>query len=670
MFDNDDTLIKESENPASMLLMGIIKSQPKESKEGRLPVVEFESEHEHEQLSGNSLEHFMTEHESVIRKNDQLESANVPVLSVSENADLWRDEGRDSVKAKRMNWLEKIFAKPSIGIEINPRMIRAVKVKSWGRKQEIVQLEEIVLDESKRGDVLIVAQHVKQILRKLKTHNIPITSIIGGSDVNLRLLRMPKVSKKEIHEALLWKNKKELHFFNDAPTILHYVILDEDQTPNANEFYVLVIAVKEELIKNNLEIMQKAKLLPSKLTIRPIAQWNFMKNIPDKGINSLVIDIGFENSHLTFFRNNTLQFARELPVGGNHFTKALMQTIFVEDASYLLSWDEAEVIKKDIGLPVDHVNGKTPQGIPYSEIAVMMRPVAEKLASEIRMSLDYYKENFKVDTYDNVYFTGNSIRLKQLKPFLETAMGQPIRPLHLFEAVTLPSTMNDENGSALSMDTIGAALSKGSDLNFLPPQEKTELKFRNVYSKTFSGLLILLSILGGSLLFLNKKHSDTEHILAILNTSLSYVQYENREYERLQSEKNTLNVIATKISEETRVDSSALGILKWVSSITPEEILIEQLSWGHGYNEIELRRSATNQVMKANGSAANHSSEAVKELQIKGVVYKDAFYADIHLLNFMTAIEKTPFFHEVQLKEKKRDVGDASLFFELIAKKK
>lgn len=670
MFNDDYTAKESSDNPASVLLMDIIKAPSKESNRKVELKDPPESGFSVKEAPDGFLEQFITEHESVIRDKGLLDPSFPADSSASETTEIPGMESCQMVQAKRLSWWEKWFAKSSIGIEINSRMIRAAKIRTWGRKQEIVQLEEIVLDESKKGDTFAIAMHIQNILRQLKSSHIPVTSIIGGSDVNLRLLRMPKVSKKEIHDALLWKNKKELHFFNDAPTILHYVILDEDQTPNANEFYVLVIAVKEDLIKHSLEIMEQAKTLPSKMTIRPIAQWNFMRNIPGKGINSLVIDMGFENSHLTFFRNDTLQFAREIPVGGNHFTAALMQTIFVDDRSYILSWDEAESVKKDIGLPVEPVNGKTPQGIPYSEIAVMMRPVAEKLASEIRMSLDYYKENFKVDTYDNIYFTGNSVRLKRLKTFLESSIGQPMRPLFLTEAIALPADFDSEKAGELSMDTIGAALSKGSDLNFLPPQAKTELRFRNLYSKAISGMLILLSVLGGSVLFLDKKYNDLEDILTISNSSLTRVRNENREYDQLQNEMKDLHAIRTKIEEETGMDSSMLNIVKWISGITPEQIALDQLSWGNAYNEMELRRMGTNQTMKANNAANSKSSDDVKELRIKGEVFTDVFYADIHLLNFITTMEKNPFFKEVQLKEKQRRDGETSLQFELIAKKK
>ncbi|MBL7995240.1 pilus assembly protein PilM, partial [bacterium] len=577
MFDDEINGNDEKANPSSMLLMDAITSTPKESSRPRGIAEQRETADVNEKVADVSLENFISGHESEIHENIQKELSHVPLSPDIENPEFSVHDFDQNPTAAGLRWWERIVGSLSIGIEINARVVRAAKIRTFGKKQEIVQVEEISLNENEKGNVPALAHRVKQVIEKLRARNIPITSIIGGSDVNIRLLRMPKVSKKEIHEALLWKNKKELHFFNDAPTVLHYVILDEDQSPNANEFYVLVIAVREELIKNNLEIMMQAGVIPQRMTIRPIAQWNFMKCIPDKGMHSMVIDIGFESTHLSFFRDNTLQFAREISVGGNHFTSVLMQTIFVDDTSYVLSWEEAEELKKEIGLPADPAIGMTSQGIPHSEIAVMMRPVAEKLASEIRMSLDYYKENFKVETYDNVYFSGKSIRLKRLGTFLQASIGQTMRPFRPSEHIAIPTGIDAPEASILSLDTVGAALSTGSDLNFLPPNAKTELRFRNLFSKAVSSLLVLFAIAGGSILFLNKKSGDLNVLLTDVTGSLKRVQSEHNEFVSLQNEIKTLIAGQSRIVGETAVDSSSIAILKWISEITPDEIAIERL---------------------------------------------------------------------------------------------
>jgi Tfp pilus assembly protein PilN len=244
-----------------------------------------------------------------------------------------------------------------------------------------------------------------------------------------------------------------------------------------------------------------------------------------------------------------------------------------------------------------------------------------------------------------------------------------MQPLFLTEGVAF-SASGPEGIHSLPMDTIGAALSKGSDLNFLPPAAKKELGYRNAFSKAISGLIILLGIFGSTLLIMNKKNSDTQHILSAFKESLARVRYENREYEQLLNERNALNAVQARIQEETIQDSSTLSILKWVSSITPDEIILEQLSWGEGYNEIELRRAGTNQAMRSNGTGLPKLKDEAKELHLKGAVYVDIFYGDIHLLNFITTMEKNPFFQEVQLKEKRQNADESIMSFELIAKKK
>ena len=97
---------------------------------------------------------------------------------------------------------------------------------------------------------------------------------------------------------------------------------------------------------------------------------------------------------------------------------------------------------------------------------------------------------------------------------------------------------------------------------------------------------------------------------------------------------------------------------------------MDELSWVEAYNEIELRRAGTGQNMKSNGNAGLKPPDAPKELHVKGTVYKDVFYADIHLLNLITAMEKNPFFQDVQLKEKRHDAAESVLLFELVAKKR
>lgn len=615
-------------------------------------------------IANPGLNEFVAGHEeSLKRSEDHLEQpAALPPHVMSDLSAPFNPK-------QRIAWFLRPFSKKTIGLEINSRFIRASKIRRYGKKAEVIQMEEIDLATGKSSDEMVVTQYLKQIAQTMRFRSNDVISVIGGMDVNLRLLKMPKVTKQDLHEALVWKNKKELHFFNDAPVQLQPIILDESLS-NPNEFYVLVMAVKEELIQQHLQLLKRAGIEPSKLVIKPVAQWNLLKRNQANGPHSMMIDIGYENSLVTFFRGDTLQFAREIPIGGNHFTTALMETIFVDNVSYVLNWDEAEDIKQSMGLIIDPIDGKTVQGIPYSEIAVMMRPVAERFVSEIKMSLDYYLENFKSVTFEHVYVNGNSVKLKNLTPFLEKHIGQTIEIPHPQENLGDASSqrIHEQKNFISFFDSIGAALSYGVEFNFLPQVLKKEIRYRHGASWLGLTLFLVCAVLSGITFLMNIERHGLNDIHSSLQTSLQKIREQNGEFDKLVSEQNQLKTMAAQLRSEIKTDSLVNDILKMISNVTPDEIAIDELSWGNAFNAIQVDRLKTNKQMQANNINAPNKIES-NELRIKGVVYKDVFYADIHLLNFISAIEKTNFFNEVSLREKRRDISDERLFFEIIANK-
>lgn len=644
MFDKrvDRTVMAES--PASLLLMNSIVGceEPVEITRGDSP----------EECSSVSrtVDEFLAAHSTAILLD--------PVDTVSAV-----EEDRDtnfslSQPAKRLTWWQRIMATRSVGLEVSDRAIRVVKVRRWGSSQEIEMAAEDVHEYGVAEDVDMVAERLKRLMERVPLGGVPVHSILSSHDMNIRLLRMPKVSKKEIHDALLWKNKKELHFFNDAPTVLHYVILDEDQSQNDNEFHVLVVAVKEESIKRHLSILEKAGVLPARLIIRPVAQWNILRVLPGALGHTCVIDVGFERTQLTFYRNGSLQYAREVPVGGNHFTKALMQTIFVDETAHDLAWSEAEALKCEVGMAGDLSPMKTSRGIPHPEIAVMMRPVAERLFSEIRMSMDYFSEQFKVESFESVLAFGKGLRMKGLKKYLESQIGQPIHLPSAVECVV--------GGSADLIDAVGAALSVKSDFSFLPEHIQSEWRYRRAFRKVVQGIVLLLLTIGSAAYIQHVKISDLRTIQDQLTGSLEGLNGRLQEYESLNARHNYWMALEKSLTQETRSDTSISTALKYLSAITPKEIVLEEISWGERFNEAEQRRLETSSRMKQQGFVGTSTADTAA-FRLRGAVVLDVFYADVHLLNYLNALERASWLDGVRLKEKRIDLECDAMQFEIVA---
>ncbi len=608
--------------------------------------------------SRDALEAFVNKEEAahrLIKEAVEAKKVEVPPIDV----DALLAEGN---VPRTIPWWMRPFAKTTVGLEITGRAVRVVLLRRLGNRSEVRLVDEVEI-LGNGDDESVAAEYLRDAVSRLKLRRYPVISIVGGPDVSVRLLKMPKVSRKEIHDALLWKNKKELHFFNDAPTVLHYVILDDDGLNTSAEFRVLVIAVKEERIRQHLELMQRVKLQPSKLVIRPAAKWELIKKLRGLQQPCLMIDVGYDHTELSFFEDDTLYFSRDIGIGGQNFTSALTQTIFVDNRSHVLLPEEAEAIKRELGLLSPNARGTTAQGIPYSEIAVLMRPVAEKLVQEIKLSMDYYAENFKASALRSVLLTGNGVRMKRWVEFISSHLTLPVdvvQPMTFLPAA--PSVPAERRSQMTSfLNAVGAAMSTGSDLNFLPKTQIRDRQLAKSASWIFSGNFLLAVAIGamGFLNWINERALNRER--DTLLTALSELSPHQRMYDDLVSAGAALDLRIQHLKKETQSDSTTVTLLKMISNVTPEEIVLDEIRWGSGYNETEALRQRTAAAMAV--TTAKDST-----LEIKGTVYKDLFYADMHLLNFISGLEQTRVFSTVELREKNRDATTEQVRFTLQAR--
>lgn len=608
--------------------------------------------------SHDALEDFVSKEEAahrLIKEAVEAKKAEIPPIDV----DALLAEGD---VARPIPWWLRPFAQTAVGLEITGRAVRVALLRRLGERSEIRIVDEVdILGNGE--DESVVAEYLRDAVSRLRLRRYPVVSIVGGTDVSVRLLKMPKVSRKEIHDALLWKNKKELHFFNDAPTVLHYVILDDDGLNTSPEFRVLVIAVKEERIRQHLDIMQRVRLQPSKLVIRPVAKWALMKKIRSVQQPCLMIDVGYDHTELSFFEDDTLYFSRDIGIGGQNFTTALTQTIFVDNRSHVLLPEEAEAVKRDLGLLSANARGTTAQGIPYSEIAVLMRPVAEKLVQEIKLSMDYYAENFKASALRSVLLTGNGVRMKHWVEFITSHLTLPVdvvQPMTFLPAA--PSVPADRRPQMTSfLNAVGAAMSTGTDLNFLPKSQIRDRQLAKTASWMFSANFLFAIAIGamGFLSWVREQALNRER--DTLEMALTELSPHQRTYDDLVSAGTALESRIQKLRGETQSDSMSVRLLKMISNVTPEEIVLDEIRWGLGYNETEALRLRT---------AATMAMATTKDsmLEIKGTVYKDLFYADMHLLNFISGLEHTRMFSTVELRDKDRDATTEVVRFTLEAR--
>jgi type IV pilus assembly protein PilM len=621
----------------------------------------------------------------------------------------------------------------TIGLDIGSHSIKLVglKMTSKGPFLTCLGMKEIPTGKDKE-DVNAISEILKALLREvgLKTKKVRLT--VSGSGVHIKRISIPSLPKAELKEAVRWEVKAYLPFPVETAKI-DFHILDEYIEDNINpstpqpeglgllrvdperrlphpkgrslgavervkKLDLIAVACPNSLIDRTLSIARGAGLQPVHLDVSPFAFWNALLvwDQLKKEETVALIDLGSEKTGIHLFKDGILQFSREVTPAGADITRAIMEGFGPEEEPNL--YESAERIKRDLGIPAEsHHETIVDEPIDLSKMAFLIRPVLEKLASEIGRSLDYYKTQFNVERIDRLLLTGGGANLKNISSYLEGELRLPIEHFNPireilfdpFDGAQAPLRVNPEpparaqtegkapdfrpgsrrvdskkiDGQLIdqmgSMFTIafGVALSEPKRIEFLPAGEPFLTKVRaGKWIPVLAPLATLLTFLciiwhmNGQVAILQKERDEKMAKVTRLETLRSKLILLKEKQERLKQE---LSLFPSSMI----VSVPYREVLREVSDIAPDNVALTLLSV----------QSKAKSLKKEPQTSKLQEGESQKDegmgLHLSGL----AFGNDVHSLTALALIierlERSPLFKNVKLVS----AGENKLYNQLAA---
>lgn len=365
----------------------------------------------------------------------------------------------------------------TIGLDIGSHSIKLVGLKktSKGLFLTCFGLKKIPQGIDKE-DVNSISILLKDLIEEagIKTKKVKLT--VSGSGIHIRRMTMPSIPKKELNQALPWEIKEHLPFPVETARI-QFHILGEFVEDGAKKLDLLTVACPNSLIDRTLSIVRGAGLDPAHLDVGAFALWNTLLAWDQLKIGETLalIDLGSEKMNLCLFKDEILQFSREITPAGGDLTRAITDGIpFERDLGFL--YEKAEKIKEEVGiLSGTQEERQVDESIDLSKISFLMRPVLERWAGEIGRSLDYYRNQFYGERIDRILLTGGGAHLKNFTSYLEGELRLPVEifnPLKetLYDAKTIDVQVLDQMGSIFTT-AAGVALSEPKQIELLPAKE-------------------------------------------------------------------------------------------------------------------------------------------------------------------------------------------------------
>ncbi|RMD94914.1 MAG: type IV pilus assembly protein PilM [Calditrichaeota bacterium] len=500
---------------------------------------------------------------------------------------------------------------------------------------------------------LIISQLFNTMLSKKIIKNSHVTTAVSGLQVIYHHLRIPRVSRKEIKQAITWACRKEIPFPVES-AIIDYQLLNKQANKTDKKQNFFVVAAQKDLVDHHLAQLEKAKIKPAKISTIPVALWNVYKLMVKKEDDRccLFIDIGAKSSHLVFMSQRQIQFAREISTGGEDFTHAITGSIFVDGKEINVDASTAEKIARQFGFPDEHSDHHTDEGIPLKEISVMLRPVLERLRQEIQRTIDFFKEKYRFEEIHQIYLSGGGALLKNLDLYLTRELKIDVEILNPFKYISTKKITNLFELTKLAPRfavAVGLALDTKPELNLLPDNLKGVQKL-NLVRKIFRYLfLLLIPIL---VLISDKVYQKAKQVQEeFQNIQVQYKQSApvRQRFVSLQKQISTLNRRYKFYSKKIQINLNGPNHLKALSHLIPPNMALTTLRIEHRNVKIDEKKD---------------EYELQEVIILNGVAFPDRSMQGVNLARFLLKLEKSGYFQSIQIRDQKiRE--DGSLEFTL-----
>ncbi|MBZ0109327.1 MAG: type IV pilus assembly protein PilM [Candidatus Scalindua rubra] len=529
--------------------------------------------------------------------------------------------------------MEKSSGRTTLGIDIGSYWIKVLEFSLTGKCPEVRGLAKKKLPPGMRTaerDPEAVAKLIKECLAEGGISARDVVVMVSGSQVFVRRITMPPMPQDELDEVIPFEATKQVSFSVEQLEV-DYIIVGEKDVGGVKNQDILLAATPKEVVEQQKSIIRAAGLRIVAVTVAPMVLWKAFqlsnKTCEDRVI--ALLDIGHERTTISLLNNGILEFTRTINLGGDEVTSSLMTEPLAtgEGSSRTLTYEEAEGIKFEYGLPPSTATGTTTkEGVSPNQIPRLMRPFLERLLSEIRTSFDFYTTEFQIPKVEQIIMSGGGAGLKGLGEFLAGDLEIEIELSDPFQSVDFAGRISKDDiadvASAFVMP-LGLAAWENKDLSFLRLKKKAAKKNRGfikpLVAPSCVAVLIMLVIYWS--------------VSAKLAGSSAELDRKTKEFSSLDSISIAAQALSVKKGQlQTELGSLPLTLLR--ESADPAWILEE------------VRRCAPDNTRLEQLSV--NEQEGKKFIQIYGTT----FFLDERgpaLSDFMAALKGSPLFDDVRM---------------------
>jgi type IV pilus assembly protein PilM len=387
------------------------------------------------------------------------------------------------------------------GIDVGQCALKALRCRATAAADKIeadafdyIEYPKI-LSQPDANPTELIREALKQFLSRNSVRGDGVAISVSGQAGLARFIKLPPVEAKKIPDIVRYEAKQQIPFdLNDVIWDYQRLGLGTEEEGYALETEIGLFAMKREAVFRALEPFQKAGIEIDIVQLTPLALYNYLLfdqllNLPkpdeydpeNPPESTVILSLGTDATDLVV-TNGYKVWQRSIPLGGNHFTKALTKEM-------KLTFAKAEHLKRNATAAAD------PKAVFQA-----MRPVFNELLTQLQRSIGYFSNLERSAKIGRIVALGNAMKLPGLRRYLAQSLGYDIERVQSFRGLVgsqvLSSPIFKENAICYGICyglTLQGLSKPGLHTNLLPKEIVKDrlIKRKKPWAVAAAALLLL-----------------------------------------------------------------------------------------------------------------------------------------------------------------------------------
>ena len=291
-----------------------------------------------------------------------------------------------------------------------------------------------ILSQSGSDPAELIGDALKQFLSRNSVVGDRVAVSVSGQAGLARFIKLPPVESKKIPDIVRYEARQQIPFdLNDVVWDYQRMGVGSVEEGFALETEIGLFAMKRDAVFRALDPFLKLDIEVDIVQLTPLVLYNFLlfdqldelppadeydpENPPESVV---IISMGTDATDLVI-TNGYRVWQRSIPLGGSHFTKALIREL-------KLTFAKAEHLKRNATAATD------PKAVFQA-----MRPVFSDLLTELQRSIGYFSNLDRAAKIGRVVALGNAMKLPGLRRYLSQSLGYEIEKIESYRGLVGPA---------------------------------------------------------------------------------------------------------------------------------------------------------------------------------------------------------------------------------------